>query len=257
MDYELLPQDLDTPGDALVDRVILVTGAGSGLGMTAAHAFAAHGATVVLLGRRVRSLETVYDEIVAAGHPQPAIFPMDLATATADDCAALVAGIAASLGSLYGVVHSAALLGTLAPAEHCEPDEWQQVLQVNLSAAFLLSRACLPLLRAQPDARLLFTSAGVARRGRAYWGAYAVSKAGVDALMEVLADEEEVAGAVRVASIDPGPVRTRIHMAAYPGIPRAQLPSPESLMPAYLHFMSDAGRELHGRRLCLAGSNPD
>ena len=255
MTSEILTLDYRPAADALAGRVILVTGAGSGLGLAAARAFAGHGATVVLVGRRVRPLEAAYDAIVGAGHPQPAIFPLDLAGASVADFAALAAGIHASLGSLYGVLHSAGVLGALAPIEHIEFEDWQHVQTVNVSAAFLLTQACLPLLREQPDARLLFTSADVARQGRAYCGPYAVAKAGVDALMQVLADEEETRGRVRVASIDPGRARTRIHLGAYPAMAPDLVAEPDSLMPAYLRFMGDDGRAFHGRRLLIAGKH--
>ncbi len=252
MTTDILTLDYQPAADALAGRVILVTGAGSGLGLAAARAFAAHGATVVLLGRRVRALEAAYDAIVEAGCPQPAIFPLDLASATAAECANLAASIEGSLGGLYGLLHSAGMLGALTPVEHYASDDWTEIITVNLNAAFLLTQACLPLLREQEDARVLFTSADVARRGRAYWGAYAAAKAGVDAFMEVLADEEEARGRVRVASIDPGRARTRIHLAAYPGLAPEAAAAPETLMPAYLRFMCEPGRELHGRRLRIA-----
>lgn len=240
-------------GEDLAGRVIAVTGAGSGLGLAAAQAFAAHGASVVLMGRRVRPLEQAYDAIVGAGHPQPFIHPLDLAGASADEYTAAANGIAGSLGALHGLLHSAATLGALAPLEHCEPDDWMQVMQVNLNAAYLLSRACLPLLRASGDARLLFTTAGVGRAPRAYWGAYAVAKAGVEALAGLLAEEEETDGRVRVACIDPGRARTRMHLTAWPGLPPDSAPEPVTLAPAYLHFMGPPGRDLHGCRLEITG----
>ena len=125
-------------------------------------------------------------------------------------------------------------------------------MQVNLNAAFLLTRACLPLLRAGGDGRLLFTTADVARTPRAYWGAYAASKAGVEALAGVVAEEEESGGRVSVACIDPGRARTRIHLTAWPGLPPDAAPEAETLAPAYLRFMGADGRALHGCRLQVA-----
>ena len=247
-----LSPDAAVAEDALAGRIVAVTGAGSGLGLAVARCFAAHGATVILMGRRQRSLEQAYDAITGAGHPEPLIHPVDLAAASADDFAAIAAGIEGSLGALHGLVHNAAALGALAPLEHCEPADWTQVMRVNVDAAFLLTRACLPLLRAGGDGRLLFTTAGVAREPRAYWGAYAASKAAVEALAGVIADEEEADGRVRVACLDPGRVQTRLYRAAWPGLPPESAPPPERLAPAWLQFMGEGGRALHGCLLRIA-----
>ena len=141
----------------LSGRVIMVTGASGGLGRPLALACAARGATVVLHGRVVRKLEAIYDEIVAAGHPQPTILPLDLATASADDFGHVAGAIRAQLGRLDGLVHTAAFLGSLGPIEHQSFDAWQKVLRVNLAAAMALTRSTLPLLSAAPDACVVFT----------------------------------------------------------------------------------------------------
>lgn len=244
-----IPAGYAPRADLLAGRVILVTGAGAGIGRAVSLAFAAHGATVILLGRTVARLEGVYDEIVAAGGPQPAIYPMDLEGATPDDHADLADNVAAELGRLDGLLHNAGLLGTLTPIEHYDPVEWLRVIQVNLNAPFLLTRACLPLLKAAPDASVLFTSSGVGRRGRAYWGAYSVSKFGIEGLMQILADELEENSTVRVNSLNPGRVRTAMRAAAYPAENPRELPAPADVVTPYLYLMGPDSIGVRGEAL--------
>ena len=153
--------DVDLSG-----RVIMVTGASGGLGKPLSLACAARGATVVLHGRVVRKLEAIYDEIVAAGHPQPTILPLDLAAASADDFGNVAGAIRAQLGRLDGLVHTAAFLGSLGPIEHQSFDAWQKVLRVNLAAAMALTRSTLPLALGRAR-RLRHLHARRARRGPA------------------------------------------------------------------------------------------
>jgi NAD(P)-dependent dehydrogenase (short-subunit alcohol dehydrogenase family) len=242
--------DYSAPPDLLRDRVILVTGAGAGIGRAVAVALAAHGATAVLLGRTVARLEAVYDAIEAAGHPSPVMHPLDLAAATPEDYQTLADALASGFGRLDGLLHNAADLGILGPLEHCLPEAWDRVLQVNLRAPFLLTRTCLPLLRAAPDASVLFTSAAVGRRGRAYWGPYAAAYGAVETLVQVLADELE-GTAVRVNTLDPGRVRTGWHVRAYPGEDPAARPPPERVTPAYLYLLGPDSAGTTGQALTL------
>lgn len=244
-----IPRDYQPPADLLRDRVVLVTGAGAGIGRAVSRAYAAHGATVVLLGRTIARLESVYDEIVAAGDPQPAIYPMDLAGAQPNDHEELCERIASELGHLDGLLHNAALLGSLSPLEHYELDQWQQVVQVNLNAVFLLTRTCLGLLKRAPDASVIFTSSGVGRHGRAYWGAYCVSKFAVEGMMQVLADELAANTRVRVNSLSPGAVRTAMRAAAYPAEDTSRLAAPEDVVGAYLYLMGPDSAGCHGQSL--------
>lgn len=170
------PDGYRPAADLLAGRVILVTGAGDGLGKAAALALAEHGATVVLLGRKVRPLERVYDAIEQAGGPQPAIYPLNLEGAAPQDYAELATRLADTLGRLDGLLHNAALLGTLTPMRLYDPETWGRVMQVNVNAPFLLTRACLDLLMQSDDASVVFSADRVGRRGRAYWGAYGVAK---------------------------------------------------------------------------------
>lgn len=176
------PRNHQPSPDELRDRVILVTGAGDGIGRVVALALAAHAATVVLSGRTVRKLEKTYDDIVAQGSPQPSIAPLDLEKALAGDYDSVADGVAKTYGRLDGLLHNAGILGQLSPIEHYDVPTWIRVLHVNVTAAFALTQVCLPLLRKSHDASVVFTSSTVGRRGRALWGAYAVSKFAIEGL---------------------------------------------------------------------------
>lgn len=231
------------------DRVVLVTGAGDGIGRALSRALAAQGATVVLLGRTQRKLEAVYDEIVAAGHAQPALMPFNLETATAVEYDALHDALAAEFGRLDGLAHVAAILGHRSPIEHYDVPTWCRVLHVNLTAAFVLTRITLPLLRQSTDASVVFTSSGEGRRGGAYWGAYAVSKWGTEGLMQVLAHELAGTTRIRANSVDPGPVRTRMRLEAFPAEDNAALAAPEAVTPPYLYLLGPDSTGVNGAAL--------
>lgn len=232
--------------DALKDRVILVTGAGDGIGRAVSIALARHDATVILLGRTVKKLESVYDEIVATGAPQPAIYPMDLEGAVWDDYLELADRIDQEYGRLDGLLHNAGILGDRSPIEHYDPVVWQRVMLVNASAPFLLSRACLRVLRKSQDASVVFTSSGVGRQGRAYWGAYAVSKFATEGLMETFADEMENVENIRVNAINPGATRTSMRAKAYPGEDPKTLKTPQDIVNAYLWLLGPASKGKQG-----------
>lgn len=240
--------DYHPPADLLRDRVILVTGAGDGLGRAVALACAAHGATLVLLGRNEAKLEKVYDAIEGAGRPRPAMVPLNLESATPQEYQQLAETLEGELGRLDGLIHNAADLGVPSPLGHYDVKVWHRVMQVNLNAPFMLTRACLPLLQRTGDASVVFTSADVGRRGRAYWGAYGASKAGLEGLMQVLAHEME-GTPVRVNSVDPGRLRTNLRAKAYPGEDPNTVPLPETAVPLYLYLMGPDSREVHGQAL--------
>ena len=227
----------------------MVTGAAGGLGRPLALACAARGATVVLHGRVVRKLEAVYDEIVAAGHPQPTILPLDLAAATADDFGNVAGAIRAQLGRLDGLVHAAAFLGSLGPIEHQSPDVWEKVLRINVVAAMALTRSTLPLLAAAPDACVVFTLDTRGDDPRAYWGAYAAAKAALAALATTLADEWASRANLRVDAVVPGPMRSPLRMLTHPGEDRSALPRPEALVPLFLHLLGAQTKAESGMRI--------
>ena len=239
--------DYNPPPGLLQKRIILITGAGDGIGRAAALAFAEFGATVILLGRTLAKLESVYDLVEERGGPQPAIFPMNLESATAQDYWALADAIDGEFGRLDGLLHNAAQLALLSRIDDYDPETWHKVIQVNLTAPFLLTQASLPLLRRSRDASIVFTSDRVGRSGKAYWGAYGVSKFGVEGLMQILADETENSGKIRVNSIAPGPARTNLRAQAYPGEDARRLPAPESLMGIYLYLMGPDSKEITGQ----------
>ncbi|MCU7854503.1 MAG: YciK family oxidoreductase [Candidatus Thiodiazotropha sp. (ex Lucinoma borealis)] len=234
--------------ELLKERIILVTGAGSGIGQAAAKAFAEHGATVVLLGRNERKLEATYDLIEAAGWPTPALIPFDLEKAPTDDYYALGESLYHEFGQLHGLLHNAAQLALLSRIDDFDPETWNKVIQVNLTAAFMLTQACLPLLRKADDASIIFTSDQLGRKGKAYWGAYGVSKFAIEGLMQTLAHELEDSQ-IRVNSIAPGPTQTALRAWAYPGEDPSTLPLPESIMANYLYLMGPDSKKTNGQAL--------
>jgi NAD(P)-dependent dehydrogenase (short-subunit alcohol dehydrogenase family) len=239
------------PKDLLSGRTILITGAGAGIGREVARAYAAHGATVILLGRTQQKLESLYDELIGVGAPEPVIHPLDLATAGAEDYQMLGASVQEQFGVLDGLVHNAAILGPRTPLQFYPPDIWNKVMQVNVTASFLLTRALLPALQSSQQARILFTASSVGRRGRAYWGGYAVSKFAIEGMMQVLAEELGETSNIRVNSINPGATRTAMRREAYPAEDPAQVPEAASLVPAYLYLMGPDSSDVHGQALNL------
>jgi NAD(P)-dependent dehydrogenase (short-subunit alcohol dehydrogenase family) len=236
------------PGPQLLtNKTILVTGAGEGIGRAAALAYAAHGATVILLGRTESKLEQVYDEIEAAGGPKPALVALDLASAEEENITTLAEGLAGEFPHLDGLLHNAGILGERRPIESAGYKAWLEVMQVNVNAQFLLTRHLLPLLQAAPAASIVFTSSGVGRKGRAYWGAYAVSKFATEGFMQVLADELENTSNVRVNSLNPGATNTAMRRSAYPGERPTDNPAPEDIMATYLYLMGDDSRGVSGQ----------
>jgi len=243
-----LPQPAEMQG-----RVVLVTGAGDGIGRAVSLALARAGAEVILLGRTVRKLEAVHAEIVKLGAPEASIVPLDLERALAADYEAVADAIDQRYGRLDGLLHNAALLGALTPIEQYDVPMFMRVMHVNVTAEFVLTRQLLPLLRASRDAAVLFTSSGVGNVGRAYWGAYSISKFAVEGMAQVLSQELESTSAVRVNIIDPGKVRTSMRRAAYPSEAAESLPTPESLTAPYLALLGPASRGVTGRRFRARG----
>ena len=237
----------------LAGRVILITGASGGLGSILAMGCAAQGATVVLHGRVVRKLEALYDRILAADYPEPTILPLDLAIAEAEDFANVASALQAQHGRVDAIVHTAVLLGSLGPIEHQSFDSWLATLRVDLLAPFGLTRALLPLLRAAPDASVTFTLDTRGQEPKAFWGAHAVAKAGLSALLAILADEWENIATLRVNGVVPGPMRSPLRAQTHPGDDIRRLPSPEVFLPLYLYLISgqpkrESGAVIDGER---------
>jgi len=233
--------------DLLAGRVILVTGASSGLGRAASLAYARHGATVALLARDADRLEMVYDEIVASGGAEPAMFPYDLAAADDRSLETLAGTIAHHLKRLDGVLHSAHQFYSLTPLELQTLEQWQTLMRVNLIAPFALTRACLPLLKQAPDASVVFTGETHGHHPGAYWGGYAVAKSGLETLTRVWADELSSVESLRVNTLIPGQVATTLRTRTHPGLPPETLASINSLMPWYLYLMGEDSRSVRGQ----------
>ncbi len=247
----------DPPANLLENKVVLITGAGDGIGRAASMSCARHGATVILLGRTTAKLEATYDDIIAAGCPEPGIAPMDLAKVTEAEVRQLAEVINKNYGKLDGLLHNAAILGDRVPFDQYDIGQWQLVMQVNTQAAFLLTRILMPLLQHSDAGRLLFTSSGVGAVPRAYWGAYAVSKYALEGIAKLLADELKKTSRIRVNIINPGGTRTAMRAAAYPAEDPGALKTPEDLMPLYLYLLGPDSNKEHGKTFTSAWLSAD
>jgi NAD(P)-dependent dehydrogenase (short-subunit alcohol dehydrogenase family) len=240
-DYAITPQ-------ILANKTILVTGAGASIGRQAALTYAELGATVILLGRTVAKLEAVYDEILAKGYPEPAIVPLDLKGATKQNYIDLAATIDNQFGQLDGALLNASILGELTPFSQVNQQIWQDVMQVNVNAQFLLSQALIPVLLKADHASLVFTSSGVGNKGKAYWGAYSVSKFATEGLMQVIADEYENSS-LRTNVVNPGATNTDMRSVAYPAENKAEIALPKDIMPLYVYLMANDSKMVNGERI--------
>jgi len=235
------------PEQHLKDRVILITGAGAGIGKTAALAFAAQGATLVLTGRQVSKLEQTYDEIEAAGGVQPAIKPLDLESASEFDFKATADVIYTQLGRLDGILHNASSFDILSPLEIQSMEQMKAMMQVNLIAPFALTRACLSLLQASPDASIIFTSTTAAHHPAAFWGSHAISKGAAETLVKIWALELETHPNIRINTVIPGAVQSPQRRRSHPGEVAKKLPPAEAIMPLYLYLMGHDSAGVSGQ----------
>jgi len=224
--------EFEYEANALANKVILITGAGDGIGKQAALTYSSLGASVILLGKTTKKLEDVYDSIVELNYPQPAIIPLDLKGATKQNYIDMVATIKEQFGKLDGALLNAAMLGELTPFTQIHEQIWTDIMQVNVNAQYLLSQALLPLL--------------IGNKGKAYWGAYSISKFATEGMMQVIADEYD-SSSVRTNAINPGATDTNMRTLAYPGENRADLASVQDIMPAYIYLMSDESISINGQ----------
>jgi NAD(P)-dependent dehydrogenase (short-subunit alcohol dehydrogenase family) len=245
----MIPKDFTPDATLLAGRILLVTGAGSGLGRALALESARSGATVILCGRNLRKLEGVYDDIRALGAPQPAIAILDLAAATAVEYDNLAATVGREFGRLDGLVHAAGLLGDRTPLEQYDVPTWCRVLHVNLTAPFILTQVLLPHLRKSADASVIFVSSGVVKNPRPYWGAYAVSKSGLESVRSLFAQELEGEPNIRINSVNPGRMRTAMRAAAYPAEDPNTVPAPAAVSGPFLYLLSGQSRGIDGQYL--------
>ena len=243
------PKDYSYPDNILENRVILITGASDGIGRALAIHAASLGARVILHGRNVTKLEAVYDEIESdSSNLRPSIALMDLVSANAESYQTLADSLTEEFGHLDGLVHNAGILGERFSIEQYDAVLWQQVMHVNVTAAFALTQVCMPLLHAAEDPSIIFTSSGVGRTGKAFWGAYAVSKFATEGLSQVLANEHRQ-GKLRVNCINPGATRTSMRLAAYPAEDRNALKTPEEILAAYIYLLGPDSKGVTGESL--------
>lgn len=236
------------PNDLLKDRVILITGAGDGIGEQAAKTYAKHGATCILLGRTVSKLEKVYDDIVATGGAEPAIIPLDLKGATPTHYEQMAQTIEEQYGKLDGVLHNASILGHLSAFKDIGEAEWRDVMQVNVNGCVFMTQALIPVLKKADNASVIFTTSSVGRKGRAFWGTYAVSKFATEGVMQTLADEYKNSS-LRFNCINPGGTRTNMRAQAFPAENPETLKTPEDIMPMYLYLMGNDSAAVNGESL--------
>jgi NAD(P)-dependent dehydrogenase (short-subunit alcohol dehydrogenase family) len=243
------PREYTYPQDILRDRIVLITGASDGIGRALALHAAELGAQVILHGRNVAKLEQVYDTIEALdGAARPSIAVMDLAVADSAAYLSLAENLGQEFGRLDGLVHNAGILGERYSIEQYDPAMWQRVMHVNVTSAFVLTQVCLPMLQQSEDASVIFTSSGVGRVGRAFWGAYAVSKFATEGLSQVLADEHRH-GSLRFNCINPGATRTNMRLEAYPAEDRDALRRPEEILAPYIYLLGPDSKGITGQSI--------
>lgn len=241
------PRSYTYPDNILQDRVILITGASDGIGKALALHIASLGAQVVLHGRNVKKLEEVYDAIEAIdGAPRPSIAVMDLASANSESYTSLAESIDTEFGHLDGLVLNASILGERFSIEQYDAVLWQRVMHVNVTSAFAMTQVFLPLLQRSEDPSVIFTSSGVGRTGKAYWGAYATSKFATEGLSQVLADEHRH-GKLRSNCINPGATRTGMRLAAYPAEDRDKLKRPQEILAPYVYLLGPDSKGVTGQ----------
>ena len=235
--------------NCLEDKVILVTGAGDGIGKAAAISYASHGAKVILLGKTLANLENTYDEITTKGYNDPSISLLDLSTADGNDYDDLKNNLAINYKHLDGLLLNASILGDRSPIEDYDISMWVQTLHVNLTAQFILVKTLLPVLHLSNKASVIFTSSGVGKVGKAFWGAYSVSKFGIEGLSQILSNEHSNDKSIRFNCINPGAIETKMRKAAYPLENPMNLLKPEDIMKKYLWLMSDDSSDIFGQSI--------
>ena len=233
----------------LKNKIILVTGASRGIGKSASIMYASLGAKVILLGRDLESLEQVYDEIVQLKYSEPMISLMDLERADENDYQAVYENMMNEFGKLDGLLLNTSILGDRSPIAHYDPETWVRTLHVNLTTQFLLTQTLLPVLYESDSASVIFTSSGVGKVGKAFWGAYSVSKFGVEALSQILSAEHEDQSTIRFNCINPGATRTKMRKEAYPYEDEMKLKEPDEVMEKYVWLMSDDSRNINGQSI--------
>lgn len=237
--------------DEFKDKIVLVTGANRGFGLAITMDLARAGATVIMLGRDLGSLEYAYDAVVDAGLTEPILYPLDLEGATPENYQELQENILSQFGKLDGLVHNASILGAQMPIEQYDIKLWYSTLQINLSAPFMLTQFLIPALSKSNDARVIFMSSSVGREARAYWGAYSVSKFGIEGFAKTLSEELEKTH-ISVNTVNPGKMRTEMRRAAYPAEDSSKVPLPEEKSQAIVYLLSSLSPKINGEQLSIA-----
>lgn len=245
-----LPVNYKVQEGELEGKVILVTGANRGFGLAITMDLAKAGATVIMLGRDLGSLEYAYDEVVDAGYKEPILYPLDLEGATPENYQELQDNILDKFKKLDGLIHNAAILGTQMPIDQYDIKLWYSTLQINLSAPFMLTQFLIPALMKSDDARILFLSSTVGRKARAYWGAYSVSKFGIEGFAKTLSEELEKTQ-ITVNTINPGKIRTEMRRTAYPAEDASTVPRPEEKSSVIVYLLSNEGSKINGEQLTI------
>ena len=237
--------------DEFKDKIVLVTGANRGFGLAITMDLARAGATVIMLGRDLGSLEYAYDAVVDAGLTEPILYPLDLEGATPENYQELQDNILSQFGKLDGLVHNASILGAQMPIEQYDIKLWYSTLQINLSAPFMLTQFLIPALLKSNDARVIFMSSSVGREAKAYWGAYSVSKFGIEGFAKTLSEELEKTH-ISVNTVNPGKMRTEMRRAAYPAEDSSKVPLPEEKSQAIVYLLSSLSPKINGEQLSIA-----
>mgnify|MGYP006085983227 FL=1 len=245
-----LPVNYKVQEGELEGKVILVTGANRGFGLAITMDLAKAGATVIMLGRDLGSLEYAYDAVVDAGYKEPILYPLDLEGATPENYQELQDNILDQFKKLDGLIHNAAILGTQMPIDQYDIKLWYSTLQINLSAPFMLTQFLIPALMKSNDARILFLSSTVGRKARAYWGAYSVSKFGIEGFAKTLSEELEKTQ-ITVNTINPGKIRTEMRRTAYPAEDASTVPRPEEKSSVIVYLLSNEGSKINGEQLTI------
>ena len=245
-----LPKNYKVKQNELNSKVILVTGANKGFGLAISMDLAKAGATVIMLGRDLSSLEYAYDAVVDAGYKEPILYPLDLEGASPENYQELQDNIIEKFNRLDGLIHNAAILGTQMPIDQYDIKLWYSTLQINLSAPFMLTQFLIPALKKSDDARILFLSSSVGRKARAYWGAYSVSKFGLEGLAMTLSEELEKTK-IKVNTINPGKMRTEMRRTAYPAEDASTLPEPEEKSSVIVYLLSKEAERINGEQLSI------
>ena len=247
----IIPSSYQIKEGELKGKVILVTGANRGFGLAMTMDLSKAGATVIMLGRDLGSLEYAYDAVIDKGFQEPILYPLDLEGATPENYQSLQDDIFNQFEKLDGLIHNAAILGTMMPVDQYDIKLWYSTLQINLNGPFMLTQFLIPLLNKSDDARILFLSAEQGREAKAYWGAYGVSKFAVEGFAKTLSEELEKTN-IRVNTLDPGVLRTELRRAAYPAEDTTKNPLPESKSPAIVYLMLPVSSKYNGKQLALA-----